>query len=154
MHPLIEHLITKGAAVSGGHSVTEIQSAEAQLSIQLPREFIPYFTSFHGCQVPDTHWDFFSIRTCIERTLVHRKHYRRIYGAGFEVPIESVFAFCDYLIDAPTYFVVAEPELPLFGFILGTHSEDGWIVGKNLADFLEAFQREWEIGIISNEKSA
>ncbi len=152
MRPLIEHLKTQGAVVSGSHTVAEIHAAEAQLSIRLPTEFVAYFSSFRNCQFPDSRWDFFNIPTCIDRTLVHRKHYRRIHGSGFDVPIESVFAFCDYLIDAPTYFVVAEPTNQLFGFTLGTHSEDGWIVGRNLSEFITAFERDWDFGIISNEK--
>jgi hypothetical protein len=151
MNPLIEYLKTKGASVSGSHSAAEIQATETDLSIQFPAEFVSYLTSFRSCQFPDTRWEFFDLATCIERSRVHRKHYKRIFGRGFDVAIGSTFAFCDYLIDAPTYFVVAEPTNPFFGYILGTHSEDGWIVGKNLSDFITAFERDWDIGIISNE---
>ena len=151
MHPLIEYLKAKGASVSGGHSAAEIQAVEADLSIKFPAEFVSYLSSFDVCQFPDTRWEFFGLPTCIERTLGHRKHYKRIFGKGFDIPISSTFAFCDYLIDAPTYFVVAEPKSWLFGYILGTHSEDGWIVGKDLSEFITAFERDWDIGIISNE---
>ena len=151
MHPLIEYIKAKGATAFGSHTAAELQSIESELSIQFPAEFASYLTGFRSCKFPDDRWEFFDLSTCVERTLVHRKYYKHVFGTGCDIPITSIFAFCDYLMDAPTYFVVADPKNEYFGYILGTHSEEGWIVGKNLSDFITAFERDWDIGIISNE---
>jgi len=155
MHALLNHLMTMGAIISGKHTHTEIEIVEKQLCVRLPLEFYDYFTSFRTCKIEnDCMWEFFDLPACIDRTLIYRRHYGSIHGHDFAVPIGHVFAFCDALIDAPSYLVVAEPNDSLYGYILGAQGDEGWIVGKNLDDFLCAFKRDWDGAIISNENGA
>lgn len=113
MHPLLAHLATLGASISGHHTQAEMDEVDAALGILLPPDFRDYFAGFRQCALTaEPMWEFFPLTACIQRTREYRGRHTAIRVEDDAISTTALFAFCDALIDAPTYFVVADPQDP------------------------------------------
>lgn len=149
IHPLLDHLCEIGAVLHGGHTEDELRDAQTDLGLTLPEEFRRYYGDFRSCQLPEeSGWNFFSLAAAVENTRFLRSHREVIRVDGMGVRSADVFAFCDYLIDAPTYCVVARPGAEKYGWILADQEGEGWFVGGGLNAFLSAFRRDGDFGLL------
>jgi len=84
-------------------------------------------------------WDFFSLRSLIERTLQRREQECLVIDKTEKLPYSKLVCFCDALIDSPTYVFCADPGSSNYDQFYADQGYEGGLVADSYEEFVQVF---------------
>ena len=138
---LVDKLLSLGATLNNPATSAEITTAESTLQCRFPDGIHDFFVVCDGVSdaTSDWIWDFFSLNALVERTAERRKAEYFLTDSDERLAYRDLVAFCDVLIDAPTYLFCGNPSNPKFGKFYADQGCDGWKVADSFEDFVQLF---------------
>lgn len=141
---LVDKLVGLGATLRKPASPGKVVATERKLQCRFPAGVCHFYTTCDGVSDPtaDWIWDFFSLDVVVERTNEPRKLEYLAMDDGKRVPYHTLVAFCDVMIDAPTYLFCGDPSSDHFGHFYADYGDqgyNGWKVADSYEKFVELF---------------
>jgi hypothetical protein len=138
---LVDKLVSLGATLRKPASEDQIIGVESRLQCRFPNGVREFYRTCDGVDDATSEWiwDFFSLRTLLDRTAQRRASTYLTLDNGDTLPYADLVCFCDVLIDAPTYLFCANPANQWFGAFFADQGYDGWKVADTYENFVNTF---------------
>ncbi len=142
---LISYLREISSPVDPPANEQDILTAESELGYSLPRELREFYQLSRGSSYDSdsTFWEFFHIDQ-LESHSTYRSGLRSnpvCQGIG-EIHRDSIVIFADVMIDAPSYWMIIDPDHKNYGAILCDADKPWWIAAKSYAEFIDHFIKD------------